>query len=128
MSYTKQNLASDEFLSYKAVYHWINWLWAFIFCCTVILSFKGIPLIIALLTTEMSVTNKRFVYKVGWIARKTEEIHLSRIEEVNISQTLMGRILGYGSAVITGTGGSRILVRRIARPSKLQTSLLEMRA
>ena len=32
----------------------------------------------------MAITNRRFIYKRGWIARKTEEMSLHRIEEVNL--------------------------------------------
>lgn len=65
-------------------------------------------------------TNKRFIYKKGWIARKTEEVNVNRIEEANIRQSMLGRILGYGLVQIRGTGGSYIVLKKIAAPGKLQ--------
>ena len=43
-------------------------------------------------TTEISITNRRVVYKRGWIGRETDEINLNRIEEITLSQSVGGRI------------------------------------
>ena len=52
-------------------------------------------------------TNRRIIIKTGFIARNTFEMNLSKIESVNVDQSFMGRILGYGSMTIIGTGGTR---------------------
>ena len=41
-------------------------------------------------------TDSRYIQKTGWIARDTEEISIYKIEEVDLSQSILGRILGYG--------------------------------
>lgn len=57
--------------------------------------------------TEYGITNRRIVMKTGLIQRNTFETFLDKVEAVNVDQTIMGRILGYGTVVIVGTGGSR---------------------
>ena len=60
--------------------------------------------IIILVTTEIVVTTYRFVYKTGLISRNTQEVSLSKIEEITLHQSVWGRILGYGKLVLRGTG------------------------
>ena len=61
-------------------------------------------------TTERVLTDSRYIQKIGWIARNTEEISINKIEEVVLSQTILGRILGYGSISISGTGSGKIIL------------------
>ena len=67
-------------------------------------------------TTEIAVTNKRLIYKRGWIARKTDELSPKKIEEINVSQGVVGRILGFGKIRIQGTGGGEIVLPNIDDP------------
>src|SRR5262245_11830854 len=46
-------------------------------------------------TTEIGVTTQRFIYKRGWIWRKTQELQLRAIEEVKLEQGVPGRLLGF---------------------------------
>jgi len=69
----------------------------------------AIPIVVGELnrrTAEFAVTNKRVVLKVGALQNRTEEMFLNKIESVNVDQTFTGRVLGYGTIVIRGTGGS----------------------
>lgn len=67
-------------------------------------------------TSEFAITNKRVVIKVGWLRRRTVETMLSKVEGINVDQSLLGRLLGYGSIVITGTGGTAEPFRNIGNP------------
>src|SRR5688572_31727842 len=67
-------------------------------------------------TSEFAVTNKRVVIKVGWLRRRTVETMLSKVEGINVEQSIIGRLLGYGSIIITGTGGSQEPFRNIGDP------------
>lgn len=67
-------------------------------------------------TSEFAVTNKRVIIKVGWIRRRTLETMLSKVEGINVDQELVGRLLGYGTLVVTGTGGTREQFTNIANP------------
>lgn len=68
-----------------------------------------IPLAVAEIkrrAAEFAVTNKRVIMKIGAVTSKTAEMFLNKIESVGVEQPLGGRILGYGTIVIRGTGGS----------------------
>ncbi len=67
-------------------------------------------------TTEIAVTSHRFVIKTGLIRLDTNEIALHNIEGVRVHQGLWGRILGYGSLKIEGTGVDAIETPEIAHP------------
>jgi uncharacterized membrane protein YdbT with pleckstrin-like domain len=56
--------------------------------------------------TEYGITNRRVVLKTGLIVRKTAELAVGRVESLRVDQTIIGRILGYGTIVVTGTGGA----------------------
>ncbi len=56
--------------------------------------------------TEMAVTDKRVVIKVGLAARRTIELLLSKVESIGVEESMMGRILGFGTVVLRGTGGT----------------------
>ena len=57
-------------------------------------------------TTELAVTDRRVIYKERLIARRTLEMNRSRIESVDVYQSILGRLLGYGTITLRGTGGS----------------------
>jgi hypothetical protein len=66
--------------------------------------------------TEMAVTNKRVIVKTGLAERRTTEILLSRIESVVVDEPAIGRILGYGTVIVRGTGGTPEVFEKIYRP------------
>lgn len=55
-------------------------------------------------TTELSVTTHRVIYKRGFIWRHTVEMNMDKVETVNVDQSILGRILGYGTIHVLGTG------------------------
>ena len=124
MSYVKSALVSGESVRYEAHFHWADKLTALILCPVLI----GVFWIVSMWSTEMAVTNRRLMYKRGLIARKTEEIGLHRIEEVNLRQGIMGRILGYGKIQVQGMGGGDIILPSIGSPMRFKRELQEAQA
>jgi uncharacterized membrane protein YdbT with pleckstrin-like domain len=55
-------------------------------------------------TTEIAVTNRRIIYKRGFISRRTIEMQMDKVESVDVDQTIWGRIFGYGDITIRGVG------------------------
>ena len=55
-------------------------------------------------TTEIAVTDRRIIYKRGFIRRRTIEMHLDKVESVDVDQTILGRIFNYGDIIIRGVG------------------------
>ncbi len=67
-------------------------------------------------TSEFAVTDKRVLVKTGVVQRDSLETLLSKVEAIGVDQTLLGRMLGFGSITIVGTGGTRESFERIAAP------------
>jgi uncharacterized membrane protein YdbT with pleckstrin-like domain len=55
-------------------------------------------------TTEIDVTDRRIVYKRGFIKRHTIEMNMDKVESVDVDQSIFGRLLNYGDITIHGTG------------------------
>jgi uncharacterized membrane protein YdbT with pleckstrin-like domain len=75
-------------------------------------------------TTEIVVTNKRIIYKRGWIAIRTEEMNITKVETVDVRQPVLGRILGYGTVLIRGMGSSWEPLQRVAAPVSLRNAIV----
>lgn len=66
--------------------------------------------------TEMAVTNKRVIVKTGIAERRTTEILLSRIESVAVDEPALGRLFGFGTVIVRGTGGTPEVFEKIYHP------------
>jgi uncharacterized membrane protein YdbT with pleckstrin-like domain len=73
--------------------------------------------------TEMTVTNKRVFVKTGLAARRTIELLLSRVESIGVEESAMGRMMGFGSVTIHGTGGTPEVFHKIAHPLEFRTAV-----
>ena len=67
-------------------------------------------------TTETDVTNLRVVHKAGFIKRRTFEMSLDKVESVDVNQSILGRILSYGSVTVRGVGEGAETIDSIASP------------
>jgi len=73
--------------------------------------------------TEMAVTTRRVIIKTGLAARKTIEMLLSKVESIEVSETAGGRLLGYGTIVVIGTGGTSEPFHKIAHPLEFRSQV-----
>jgi uncharacterized membrane protein YdbT with pleckstrin-like domain len=82
-------------------------------------------------SADFIITNSRVIIKVGVLKRSSLSIPLSKIESIEIDQTLIGQLFGFGSMHITGTGTATSKFEYITAPGtfrqKIQhaTNLLE---
>ena len=121
MSYIKKSLSTGEEIKYLFKHHWLTKLpmvfWAIIAIPTI-----GLTLLLSIYswlyyrTIEQGITNKRLILKQGIISRKTEEMQIAAIETVEITQSVFGRILGYGMVKVTGRGDSEIKFEYVDDP------------
>jgi uncharacterized membrane protein YdbT with pleckstrin-like domain len=92
-----------------------------------IVALFGLVLLLAALIrragTELAVTDQRVVYKSGIIARHTIEMNRAKVESVDVDQSLLGRILGYGTVQLRGTGGSLEPMAMIGNPLSLRSHI-----
>ena len=73
--------------------------------------------------TEMAVTTRRVVVKQGLVDRKTIEMLLNKIETIEVSEPMVGRMLGYGSITMVGTGGTSEPFHKIAHPLQFRSEV-----
>jgi uncharacterized membrane protein YdbT with pleckstrin-like domain len=75
------------------------------------------------LTSEFGITNKRLIMKKGFIARMTHEIGLEKIESLNVTQSVFGRIFNYGTIFVNGTGTTSQPFKEITKPMEFKKQL-----
>jgi uncharacterized membrane protein YdbT with pleckstrin-like domain len=73
--------------------------------------------------TEMAVTNRRVVIKTGLVNRKTIEMLLGKVESIEVNETAVGRMLGYGTIVVIGTGGTPEPFHKVAHPLEFRSQV-----
>lgn len=75
--------------------------------------------------TELAVTNKRVLVKHGFISRRTIELSINKVESIQVDQSVMGRMLDYGSLVISGAGMAQAPVNGVAEPMAFRKAFIE---
>ena len=68
-------------------------------------------LVIALILLIASV-----IYKSGLLSRHTLEMNRGKVESVDVDQSILGRLCGFGTIIVRGTGGSLEPIRMISDP------------
>ena len=74
-------------------------------------------------STELAVTNRRVIAKFGLVRRSTVELNLAKIESIRVEQSVPGRLLGYGSIFVTGTGSTIEPISYISDPIKFRQAV-----
>ena len=154
MDYIKSVLQPGETISVVGRLHWIGYWKAIGACVLAIILFalaralpessRFIPWILDMLalaalalavglalyawfrqwTTEIAVTNRRMVYKRGFIRRYTAEMNMDKIESVVVTQSILGRLLGYGTVYVQGTGEGIEQLHEISDPLGLRNHIV----
>jgi uncharacterized membrane protein YdbT with pleckstrin-like domain len=148
MSYIKHVLQPGETVRYQGSTHWMLYLPAILLAATGIIVLVitwgapqpyGLLVAIACLlvgfvlavrawwirwNTEIAVTDRRVIYVRGFFARKSVEVHMNQIESVDVDQTLLGRLFGYGDVTIHGTGNTYDPLRAVDRPIALRNEII----
>lgn len=150
MSYVEKNLIAGETLVYKTGVHWSVLFWPFVlvvilaaggvYCLgwgtfagkieigTLLLGVAFVYALFAIMkrnSTEIAVTNRRVIIKTGMAARRSLEIMLQKVESIGVEESTWGRIFGYGTMMIHGTGGTPEPFRKIAHPSQFRKRVQE---
>jgi hypothetical protein len=152
VGYAEKVLQPGETIVYRARLHWIVYLGGIVLViAAVILALLAVALpggdavrlglllaaLIALFlglfqmlrawfvvaNTEIIVTNRRLIYKTGFIARDTVEMNLDKVESVLVEQTLLGRMLDFGRVIVRGVGSGLEPIDRIAAPLELHRNI-----
>lgn len=133
MGYIEQNLIAGESIVYRTRLHWSIFAWPvglllialfsfamggqdFGVAFLVVGAFLALSSYVKFTSSEFGLTNRRVLIKVGFIRRHSLELLLSKVEGVGVDQGILGRVFGYGTIIITGTGGTKEVFRNIAAP------------
>ena len=81
-------------------------------------AFLALTYLIEHLTTEFSCTDRRIVIKSGFLTTRVREMPLSKVEALLIERSLFGKMLGYGTVIFKGSGGTRRTCGCIEDPSE----------
>jgi len=145
MSYVDHNLLPGEQVTYRTTIHWSIYIRSVI---AVLLGVScwilgyhaaalrvagavfvaagaalGLAALVHRRTSEFAVTNKRIIMKVGIVRRRTIEMLLRQVEALEVNQSILGRIFGYGTLLIIGTGGTREPFDRIQAPLEFRRAV-----
>ena len=147
MSYIQSILRRDEKILHIAKLHWMlfirailiglalaavvviyliaNTVWALVLVALLALFF-----LLALASeffiyrsTELAVTDRRVIHKTGFISRQTMEQQIERTDSITVSQSIFGRILGFGTIDIRGSGSSFTPIEQISNPLKFRNAV-----
>lgn len=149
MSYIDRVLQPGETIIHRSRPHWMVYLWGWLVLAVGItglvllprdaaagLAFYASLAVVAAalgalavawirrVTTEIVVTNKRLIYKQGFISRYTMEMNMDKIESIDVNQSIPGRIFGYGTILVRGTGAGLKPLRGIDSPIDLRNSVM----
>jgi len=119
-SYVNKNLIKGETVEYEAHLHWKIY-----FTLSGLFTLFIYPYI-RQITSEFVITSKRVVVKRGLWARTTFEMNLNKIETVNVDQSIWGRIFGFGTITIVGTGGTKEMAESISKPLEFRKKFQEV--
>lgn len=153
MSYVKKAIQPNERILHEAKLHWMiystalgiltlglcfgAWTatmppnpvtpWAFL----AIMAGAGVAALDAWITrfsTEIVVTDKRLIHKTGFIRYVSTEKTLDRIDSVDVSQSILGRMLGFGTILIRGTGTTIEVISDVDDPLAFRTAIMNRSA
>jgi uncharacterized membrane protein YdbT with pleckstrin-like domain len=79
--------------------------------------------VILRLATDVAVSNQRVLIRTGLFSRRNVAVLLPRVESIGMKETLPGRILGYGTLVVRGTGGSCEKFEKVREPNELRRQI-----
>jgi len=145
MSFVSQTSGASERLLFQTSYHWLYWLggmlltaapllaWAVspigywvgvaVLCLTLIAVPFGLVILVRAFATEIAVTSDRFIKKSGLISIQTEDISLDSVEEVDLEESILGALFGYGTLEVHGSGTGSIRVEMVRSPERLRQEI-----
>src|SRR5687767_7860394 len=108
MSYIDDSLIEGERVLHTARMSWWSQCWLIVLGLATRVVVVGLFLLIAawirMTSTEIAISNRRVIAKVGFISRSTVEINLDKVEALRVEQGFWGRMLNYGTILMSGAG------------------------
>ncbi len=156
MGYVESLLATDEKIVFKTRQHWIVLFSAALSALFVVLVFIALAIVgyiwssnglflsllaLALIPVfsfglrymtwwneEYMLTNRRVIQAKGTINKRVFDSSLEKVNDVGLSQSFLGRLLGYGDVeIMTGSDYGLNKLSKIAAPIKFKTEMLNQK-
>lgn len=83
-----------------------------------------VVLMIKRYSDENVITNQRIIIKRGFLSRSVQEVMLGKAESITLYQSLLGRIMGYGSVSASGTGLTLVRFGLVDEPQEFRADLV----
>ena len=78
---------------------------------------------IAYANSEVTLTNRRLLFRAGLLIRTSGELSLEHVEGITVMQGLLGRLCGFGAIFVSTTGGVQYPLHYIGKPETFRTLL-----
>lgn len=148
MNYIDQTLLPDEKVLYRTKKHYIIFLqpllWTLGAC---IFLFNSNPIVIKTglvflliaacswinmwlnyIVSEFAVTNQRIIMREGFFLKHTNETLISTLANLNVTQNILGQLLGYGVVTLKTFGGNDDPFTDIPQPFEFKKRLQEQQS
>jgi hypothetical protein len=148
-SYIKESMARDEVLLYEANVSWAGFYALLTVFGTILAIVSALSrashssgesvgfvavvggltcliVYVSLSATELGVTNRRVIAKIGVISRKAIEVRNDKIEGIQIDQPILGRIFNFGSVTVRGSGQTEVPLHAISDPLAFRRAVDEV--
>lgn len=125
----------DEDIVFKTKQHWIIFAWPIAITVAGLLILFFLPFLAmvgwmflafgiicglifyaAYSFSTLLIRRKSILIQTGLLARQSVNLPVSKVETIEIRQSLLGAVLNYGVVVLVGTGGTRTCLSNIAHP------------
>ena len=132
MAYLENNVISaKENIVLKAnknsIFLVLKWIWGVLgFWLLLIPTISAIKETVSFYTTEYIVTDSKVYEKYGWISTSTDEMPLSKIENIVVNYTFWGKIFNYGVLSIQGTNRNNITFTNIKNAEQVKRQINEL--
>jgi uncharacterized membrane protein YdbT with pleckstrin-like domain len=117
-----------EVVSYKTNLTWFIFFWPVVLSIILLPLLSGLNLMVTvpwLIIAIVDYISSEFVMKTGVIKRQTHETQVNKIERINVEQGIIGRLLGYGTIMVSGTGGGITPFKNVADPFTFRKRIQE---
>ena len=132
MSYIDDSLVAGETVLHRGRVSWWSQAGLVVLGVLLLVVVVGLFFLVAawikVHSTELAITNRRVIAKFGFIKRDTVEINLEKVEALRVEQGFWGRMLNFGTILMTGTGGSIEPIPDIADPLVFRRKFMEATA
>ncbi len=135
----------DDEILYQTKLHYIIFSWpaGLLFAAWLIFNFLPILMNVAYLMFAMSIVSSLFFFaarkysvfqikkqsiliQTGVLTRQSIHLPISKIETVEVKQSILGALLNFGTIILIGTGGTRNYIQNIQNPLSCRRHLEQL--